>query len=129
MAIIIDFGGGNKFPGEGTCDGWCPDPPATPTCTPALVRFDPSTHHIFAQDGHAWVVMDKLPIMSDKLTSFASKMKVKYAKADKTDEKIQAKISAEFKAFLKTDDGVVGPRRLAKISNELGLTVQKSKAK
>jgi len=129
-AITICMHPGDCYAGDGSCDGWCPDPPAYPTCAAAL-KLNPSRDFILAQKNHAWLVTvdKKIPLVSDKFSSFLSKIKSKYAKANTRDKKVQARIQAEFTSFLKTDDGTIGAKRLALISKETGLKVREGDKK
>ncbi len=137
-AVMICMGprNNNCYVGEGSCDGWCPDPPKDPNCTNAMVvknkpqPWNPETDYIVSTDGHASVVGPaqkvKIPLVSDKFADFLSNIKVKYAKTRNSEEGVQAKVQAEFRAFLRTDDGVVGRRRLEVLAKETGLKVRAS---
>jgi hypothetical protein len=123
FAITICFGAGNCYTAEGSCDGWCPDAPASPTC--GSISYNPTSDHILVEERTASVVSGgkTTPIVSDKFALFATKIKTKYAKTNNSDKKIQEQILSEYQKFLKTDDRIVGKNRLDLIAKETGLKI------
>jgi hypothetical protein len=123
--IEICFASGNCFITDGSCDGWCPNAPAAPTCTMGMA-FNPNIDHIAVVDGRTWVITEnrKFQVVSDNLAAFIKETKEKYKNANLNDQKVIATIQKEYKTFLKTDDGLVSPKRLALIQKETKLKVK-----
>ena len=123
--IEICFGSGDCFITDGSCDGWCPNAPAAPTCTQGIA-FNPNIDHIAVIDGRTWVITDnrKFQVVSDNLAAFIKETKEKYKNANLSDQKVIAAIQKEYKTFLKTDDGIVSSKRLALIQKETKLKVK-----
>jgi hypothetical protein len=118
--------------GCGISNGICAGPHSgTVFSCEDLSIFHPNVDYIQKENGKAWIVQGnkKTPLISDKLASFISRIDIKYAKAAQDDKKLQAQIDAECIAFLKTDDGIIGAKRLALISKETGLKVRESAKK
>jgi hypothetical protein len=123
--VRVCFASGDCFVIEGTCDGWCPDPPKFPKCTTVPQAYAP-TDYLLAKNNSVWLVQgDKLtPMASDALATFILGMKRKYATADRKDPVVQQKIADEYAAFRRTDTSTaVSKARLDRIARETRLKV------
>ncbi|MDP2037618.1 MAG: hypothetical protein Q8L04_09570 [Ignavibacteria bacterium] len=113
--------------GCGISDGICAGPHSGRVFScEDIPLLKPNVDYIQKENGKAWIVQGnkKTPLISDKLASFITRINIKYAKAAQDDKNLPAQIDAECIAFLKTDDGIIGARRLALISKETGLKVR-----
>jgi hypothetical protein len=130
--IEICFDSGDCFVVEGSCDGWCPNAPFAPTCT-TQAAFKPTLDYFVWNKLTTTALLvtpkETFKVGSDKLVQFIGKIKAKYGKAAAGDKKLQQRISAEYKAFRKTDDGIVSAARLARLAKETGLKIRQSDKK
>lgn len=131
-AAIMICTGPNCYLLEGSCTGpagqaWVPAPPNEPTCT-ELLMFKPQVDYILVAGSKAFVVHgdQRIPLASDMLVAFISSINSKYAKTKVFDTSIEAKIQAEYKAFLRRDNGKISVKRMNLISKETGLAIRTS---
>jgi len=125
---VITFSDGSTFRVEGSCDGWFPDPPAYPRCTPAPgVNKNVDSLIYNTATGQGWIISAgiKMPILSDRWHTFLVTMKAKYPSARMNPE-IRQKIANEFEAFSNSKDSIaisVSMARMKIISQETGLPI------
>ena len=118
--------------GCGISNGSCSGPHSgTVASCEDLLMFHVNVDYIQKEGSKAWIVQGdiKIPLVSDKLSLFITSMNTKYNKANKNDKNVQRQIESECIAFLKTDDGNIGAKRLALISEETGLKVRENAKK
>jgi hypothetical protein len=130
FSTILIHIGDEWFIGEGTCDGWCPDAPAMPTCLNLSTAFNAQTDYIQVQNGFTYVITKerKIKIISDIFLKFISSTKKKYINANKSDKTVVQNIQAEYNAFLKIDNGKIRADRLALIVKATGLKIKVNEA-
>jgi hypothetical protein len=124
--IIIAFSDGSTFRDEGSCDGWFPDPPAYPRCTPAQGVYKNTDSLIYnTATGQGWIITGgiKTPILSDHWHTFLVSMKAKYP-TESMNPEIRQTIANEIAAFSKPKDNIaVSMERMKIISKETGLRI------
>jgi hypothetical protein len=125
---IITFSDGTMFRVEGPCDGWFPDPPAYPRCTPGQAINKTTDSLIYnTATGQGWLISGgiKMPILSDRWHTFLVTMKAKYPTARMNPE-VRQTIANEFAAFSQSKDSIaisVSMARMKIISQETGLPI------
>jgi hypothetical protein len=125
---IITFNDGSTFRVEGSCDGWFPDAPAYPRCTPGPgVNKNVDSLIYNTATGQGWIISAgiKMPILSDRWHTFLVTMKAKYPTA-RMNPQIRQTIVNEFAAFSQSKDSIaisVSMARMKIISQETGLPI------